>query len=213
MATGTYLSIYYASKIHMPFIMVMGFVLFVICPLLLMNFTKKYFMKSADLTFRDDSFNITTFKYNTDIFIDESTIFYKDLEKCSVRSSSPKSSSINFSFFNGKKINYSFINEESSSNLLRENENNISFLIYQEVYTHNRNVVLTRPFYATKVGAVSIVIISLMMLVSLIGAVIYKPSLILLSIIPVSSIFIGIIIQRKREMHNFNKYQSKSASL
>ena len=195
---GTYLSFIIAYKIHYAPIAPIGLVVFAILPILLMKRISLLFTKEIKITFCDNRFSIFLYNLNNGLEISKVDYEYKDVQSCIVKSTQNQYSTITLNMLDETiKITFKKITSSEPSS--------VSETVFRNIKERNKGVQLLPTFFLSDSGTNYIVGTGLLMVALLIFHIFYSPESSPLTFIVGVSIFVNILIKRRKDLETFRK--------
>lgn len=205
MVFGGYLSITLASKLQSPLLAVLGFLVFIVAPLVFNKPLRLKFLKQIKFTFDDEFVLFEIFNYKTEILEKQQQFKYTNIDSCVLSSTSKKTSTIKLFLQDSKKIQWTFVNEGQEKQDTADVDNNVSLTVFKEIYTFNKQILLLPPFYASKSGIIALIILSGLFITAITMNIIFYSKFIPLTLIMGASLYLQIILRRKRDIDLFKK--------
>ncbi len=204
---GVSLSAYVGGHMKSVFIVVLGFLVFVIAPAVFRKRFQEVFERNASFFFEKEFLRIEISKNNSNIIEYSNNINYKSIVSCLISSSSPKSSTIKVALIDSSSFQYSFLSEEKVFSSDKQNDVNTALQLFNELRQINKEIYLEKPFFVSEYGKFFIYILCILVFLALIISAIYKPILIPLSILPLLLITLQIFMRRSRDILTYNRYK------
>lgn len=199
MLGGGFISISLAAKIQSISLAVLGFIVFIIVPLILIKTLQKRFLKKIVFVFENESVLVQIFNLKTESLEREYRYNYNDIKSCILSSTSNRTSTIKLYFSKAAKFQCTFINEKGDT------ENNYSLSVFRELHLSNANIELSPPFYASKGGIAALIILTLLLITDIIISLLYKPGSLPFSLFVGVALYIQIIVRRSRDIETFKQ--------
>ncbi len=196
---GTYLSFGVAAKIHYAPLAIIGLLLFAIIPIALMKKASLIFTKRMEASFFDTFFSFILFKLNEGGEIDKKDFYYEDIKSCVVNSTQNLYSTIVLEMANGEKKKFTF------KKINNNEENSVSEDFFYCIKNRKKDLILNPTFFASKGGKNYIIGLAILMVSLLFFHIYYAPQSSPLTFIISISLFINILIKRKRDIKLFEK--------
>lgn len=161
---------------------------------------RQYFTKKASVFLFDDKLIVKLFDRKTDELQNEEEFNYSGIKSFSAKDSSKDDSFVlNINLVNGKKFSYVFLGQGT-----RKGEINFNELFFDSINKYNdtnkqNKINLIPNFFASKTGRICIIILSLLLIISIIIQIIYKPQTLPLSVIPATTLYLIILIQSRKD--------------
>lgn len=201
MLGGGYLSILLASNIRSIPLAVLGFIVFIIAPLILFKPLQRRFLRKVVFTFNDKCISVRISNLRTENIEREYQYSYSDIKSCTLSSSSARTSTIKLFFFQSQKFQCSFVSQDDGNN------SNVSLILFKTICSFNKNIKLLPPFYASKSGIVALIILTILLITAITVNILYKPSALPFSLFMGVALYIQIIVRRKRDIEAYKQFQ------
>ncbi|WDF81196.1 hypothetical protein PQ469_14385 [Mucilaginibacter sp. KACC 22773] len=209
MLFGGYLSISLASKFQSPLLAVLGFFVFIVAPLVFNKPLRLKFLKQIKFTFDDEFVLLEIFNYKTEMLEKQHHFKYEDIQSCVLSSTSKKTSTLKLFFQDSTKFQCTFVNEEKIKEDTSEMDSNVSLAVFKEIYSFNKQILLNPPFYASKGGITALIILTGLFIAAIVMNIIYYSKFLPFTLIMGASLYLQIILRRKRDIELFEKLKKE----
>ena len=201
MLISFYFLIGYASQIHSMPLLIFGFFISIIAPIIFNRKIRKLFLNQAQFFFSDKQLDIKIIKFKSEKLEKEYHFYYEDIISCFISSTSNRTSTVKIFLRDKRKFQCSFIDESKE---IKE-DNNVSFEIYKQLRSYNNRIILQPAFYASRRGKVGLMIFTILLIADLIMNVVFKPNLIPFSLIGAFAVYLQALMRWKRDTEIYNK--------
>lgn len=186
---------------------VIGVILFFIFPFVFVNKKITLFTKKAMIKLTDDFLKIDILNRKTYNLEEQHEYHYCNIKSFQMAESAYNNSSyIKLILSDGAKVKYSFFEQtDNEENVLKNIR--IFFASYNEGKSINEKITIQPSFYATKAGRYSIVGLSVLMGITILLQVIYKPQTIPFSLLFGILLYSRIKTQQKGDIELYEKFK------
>ena len=204
---GVLLLMFFSSILDSSYIMYIGLGILAVSLLLFQKKFRDGFTKNAVVDFSNDSIKVELFNRNTNNLEKTDEYKYNAIKSFKAQDSSRDDSCIlKLSLEDGSTVLYTFLGQGTAKNQI-----DIMGLIFTSINSYNdtqdteNRITITPNFFATKVGTITVLFLTVLLILAIIIQLIYNPKTIPFSLIPGISLFAIIITQRKRDVDQLKR--------
>ncbi|RAJ21005.1 hypothetical protein [Pedobacter cryoconitis] len=201
---GTFLSAFVAWQLHNPGILLVGFLIFGICPIIFKKYYRRPFVKKVSVECSDSYFEVNVFDSKKDEVVSTHKYFYNEINSYrTFESTTERSSQLKIWPREGGSVNYIFVEENYG-----EGDSLLSIIVkrimgYNEISYPENKISLKKSLFATNIGTYIIILLVIGWICLLIFQIAYKQKSIPLSVIGGIMLFLQLLIQRKKDIATY----------
>ncbi len=201
---------YLALELKSFFILAIGTVIIFLSPLIFQKKFRSRFIKKAALRFNSDQLSIDLSNSRTNVIETSADYKYAEINSFKAADSAKDDSAfIKLKLKNGRTIHYTFLEQGEKKGSKDVTEALAEFIhAYNSIQPNDTKIMPSPTFLASNKAKYYLIGLSVLLIVTIIFQISYKPNTVPLTLIGGVMFYLIILLQRKRDLDQYNRMKN-----